>query len=67
MGPLIALAARAASGMAARGAAKMGMGKLGQSVVSNAVGSRVAGLSQGQQDGAPKQFRGADLTEFRGY
>jgi hypothetical protein len=70
MGPLIGIAARVAGGVAARAAAKQGYGKIGQAaagMAGRAAGGRVAGMLMGQQDGAPKQFRGADLTEYRGY
>lgn len=62
--PLAAIAGRAASSVAA----KAGVGKTGQAVAGRVVAGRVANMTQGQQDGAQKPtFRGADLTNFRGY
>lgn len=68
--PVVGIAARVGGSIAARAAAKQGAGRIGQAAArmgGQAVGGRVAGMMMGRQDGAPKQFRGADLTEFRGY
>ena len=69
--PIVGIAARIGAGVAAKAAAKRGVtGRVGQAAArmgGAAIGGRVASLAMGRRDGEPKQFRGTDLTEFRGY
>lgn len=68
--PLVGIGAAIGARVAAGAAARAGAGRIGVAAArmgGRALGGRVAGMAQGRQDGAPKMFRGADLTEFKGY